>query len=158
MTESMSPRLTRRTLLQATAVTTAASAVSLAHGRAALAEPTTPEPAKESSDGRWPFPALDRKIRDAMSRYAIPGVAVGMLHEGTQYVRGYGVTNVDYPTRVDGDTVFRVASNTKTFTGTAVMRLVSRGSSIWMPRSAGTCPTSRLPTRASRRRSRCGTC
>jgi CubicO group peptidase (beta-lactamase class C family) len=50
-----------------------------------------------------------------------------MLYRGRRYVRGYGVTNVDYPTSIDGDTVFRVASNTKTFTGTAVMRLVDQG-------------------------------
>jgi CubicO group peptidase (beta-lactamase class C family) len=37
------------------------------------------------------------------------------------------VTNVDYPTPVDGDTLFRIASTTKTFTGTTVMRLVEQG-------------------------------
>ena len=62
-----------------------------------------------------------------MAKYDIPGVAVGVLHEGREFVRGYGVTNVDYPVPVDGDTVFRVASTTKTFTGTVVMRLVERG-------------------------------
>jgi CubicO group peptidase (beta-lactamase class C family) len=62
-----------------------------------------------------------------MARYAIPGVALGVLYRGREYVRGYGVTNVDYPVPVDGDTVFRIASNTKTFTGTTVMQLVEQG-------------------------------
>jgi CubicO group peptidase (beta-lactamase class C family) len=44
-----------------------------------------------------------------------------------EYIKGYGVTNVDYPTAVDGDTVFRVGSTAKTFTGTTVMRLVEQG-------------------------------
>src|SRR5262249_24203296 len=73
------------------------------------------------------FRALDAKIRAGMARYGIPGVAVGVLAQGIEYVKGYGVTNVDYPVPVDGDTLFRIASTTKTFTGTTVMRLVEQG-------------------------------
>jgi CubicO group peptidase (beta-lactamase class C family) len=62
-----------------------------------------------------------------MAQYGIPGVAVGVLAQGTEYVRGYGVTNVDYPVAVDGDTLFRIGSTTKTFTGTTIMRLVEQG-------------------------------
>ncbi|MGC0335059.1 serine hydrolase domain-containing protein [Streptomyces sp. SLBN-8D4] len=74
-----------------------------------------------------PFQALDAKIQAGMRTYAIPGAAVGVLWEGQEYVKGYGVTNVDHPVPVDGDTVFRVGSTTKTFTGTTIMRLVERG-------------------------------
>ncbi|MGX1364815.1 CubicO group peptidase (beta-lactamase class C family) [Streptomyces canus] len=74
-----------------------------------------------------PFSALDAKIQASMRTYAIPGAAVGVLWEGQEYVKGYGVTNVDHPVPVDGDTVFRVGSTTKTFTGTTIMRLVERG-------------------------------
>ena len=62
-----------------------------------------------------------------MKEHGIPGVAVGMIHQGARYIKGYGVTNVDYPTPVDGDTLFRIGSTTKTFTGAAAMRLVDRG-------------------------------
>jgi CubicO group peptidase (beta-lactamase class C family) len=62
-----------------------------------------------------------------MHKYNIPGVAVGVLYQGSEYIQGYGVTNVDYPVPVDGDTLFRIASTTKTFTGTTVMRLVEQG-------------------------------
>ena len=74
-----------------------------------------------------PFSALDAKIQASMRAYAIPGAAVGVLWDGREYVKGYGVTNVDHPVPVDGDTVFRVGSTTKTFTGTTIMRLVERG-------------------------------
>jgi CubicO group peptidase (beta-lactamase class C family) len=70
--------------------------------------------------------ALDEKIRAGMARYGIPGVAVGLWNRGSSYIRGYGVTNVDDPSPVTGDTVFRIGSTTKTFTGTAIMRLVER--------------------------------
>jgi CubicO group peptidase (beta-lactamase class C family) len=73
------------------------------------------------------FDELDDKIRAGMRKYGIPGVAMGMIYQGTPHIKGYGVTNVDYPLPVDGDTLFRVASNTKTVTGTAAMRLVEMG-------------------------------
>lgn len=73
------------------------------------------------------FDELDAKIDAGMIAYAIPGIAVAIWAGGHEYVRGYGVTNVDHPTPVDGDTVFRIGSTTKTFTGTVMMRLVEQG-------------------------------
>jgi CubicO group peptidase (beta-lactamase class C family) len=73
------------------------------------------------------FQELDAKIEAAMADYHIPGVAVGVWCQGQEYVRGYGVTNVDYPRPVDGDTLFRIGSITKTITGTTAMRLVEQG-------------------------------
>ncbi|CDO87312.1 penicillin-binding protein [Mycobacterium triplex] len=73
------------------------------------------------------FEELEAKIKAGMKAYAIPGVAVAVWAGGQEFVRGYGVTNVDHPTPVDGDTVFRIGSTTKTFTGTVMMRLVEQG-------------------------------
>lgn len=73
------------------------------------------------------FDELDAKITAGMKAYGIPGVAVGVWTGGREYIKGYGVTNVDHPVPVDGDTVFRIGSTTKTFTGTAIMRLVDAG-------------------------------
>src|SRR3954447_1479567 len=80
-----------------------------------------------AQDATTLFRALDAKIEAAMAEHQIPGVAVGVYYRGQEYVRGYGVTNVDYPQPVDGDTLFRIGSTTKTFTGTTVMRLVEQG-------------------------------
>ncbi len=122
------PSLTRRTLLRATSASAAAAATAPALGApalAALAQPAVP-PAFAPERGRL-FRELDQKIRTGMVRYGIPGVAVGVLYQGMEYVKGYGVTNVDYPVPVDGDTLFRIGSTTKTFTGTIMMRLVEQG-------------------------------
>jgi CubicO group peptidase (beta-lactamase class C family) len=73
------------------------------------------------------FRELDAKIEAAMVKHRVPGVAVGVYYQGQEYLRGYGVTNVDAPQPVNGDTLFRIASTTKTFTGTTVMRLVELG-------------------------------
>ena len=43
------------------------------------------------------FRELDAKIEAGMARYHIPGVAIGVFYQGEEYVRGYGVTNVDEP-------------------------------------------------------------
>src|SRR5207248_3152835 len=83
--------------------------------------------AQSAQDADALFRALDARIEAAMAEHQIPGVAMGVYYQGQEYVRGYGVTNVDYPQPVDGDTLFRIGSTTKTFTGTTVMRLVEQG-------------------------------
>ena len=62
-----------------------------------------------------------------MKAYGVPGVAAAVWAGGQEHVKGYGVTNIDHPTPVDGDTIFRIGSTTKTFTGTTMMRLVDQG-------------------------------
>jgi len=57
----------------------------------------------------------------------VPGIAVGMLHDGVLEFDGWGVTNVDHPLPVDGDTLFQIASVTKTITATVIMRLAEQG-------------------------------
>lgn len=88
---------------------------------------STPSPAPEATAEDSAFGELDAKIEAGMQSYGIPGVAVGVLAGGQEYIKGYGVTNVDHPVPVDADTVFRIGSTTKTFTGTAMMRLVDEG-------------------------------
>ncbi len=73
------------------------------------------------------FGRLDEFVREAMGRYDVPGVAVGVLHEGREYTSGYGVTNRDAPLPVDAQTLFQAGSITKTYTATLIMRLVERG-------------------------------
>ena len=114
MSMPMSVPLSRRTLLGA----------ATAGGGAALLLPGSPAAA-----GAKPrvVRELEEKIQHAMAAYAIPGVSYGLWYRGAEYTGGFGVTDVDHPEPVDADTVFRVASTTKTFTGTAVMRLIERG-------------------------------
>ena len=62
--------------------------------------------------------------QQAMAEFHVPGTAVAIWHAGEEFIAGYGVTNVENPLPVDGDTLFQIGSITKTMTGTAVMRLV----------------------------------
>ncbi len=59
--------------------------------------------------------------------HGIPGVAAGVLLDGREMYACYGVTSVDNPLPVDRDTLFGLGSVSKTFTATAVMRLVAEG-------------------------------
>ncbi|GGU95520.1 penicillin-binding protein [Streptomyces litmocidini] len=119
------PRWSRRGFLSAAA---AAGCATVPLGTPAAGAPrSAPQGGDTGGTGDHLFSALDAKIEEAMRTYAIPGAAVGVLLDGQEYVKGYGVTNVDHPVPVDGDTVFRIGSTTKTFTGTTLMRLVERG-------------------------------
>jgi len=62
-----------------------------------------------------------------MGTLGIPGAAVGVISGDREFSAGFGVTNVDHPLPVDVQTLFQIGSTTKTFTGTAVMRLVEMG-------------------------------
>src|SRR3989442_13122138 len=69
-------------------------------------------------------PELEALVREGMSRHHVPGVAIGILHDGDEDIAAYGVTNLEHPLPVDADTLFQIASITKTITATVVMRLV----------------------------------
>lgn len=73
------------------------------------------------------FQQLSDFVLAAMRRLQVPGVAVGLLHDGREHLAGFGVTSVENPLPVTADTLFQIGSTTKTITGTIVMRLVERG-------------------------------
>src|SRR6185369_6501577 len=62
-----------------------------------------------------------------MAEYHVPGVAFGIVKDGHTTLRAFGTTNVDNPQPVTTDTVFPIASITKTVGATAIMRLVQDG-------------------------------
>ena len=66
-------------------------------------------------------------IVSEMKRLKIPGVAIGIYHNGKEHTAGFGVTSVENPLAVTADTLFQTGSISKTFTGTILMRLVEEG-------------------------------
>jgi CubicO group peptidase (beta-lactamase class C family) len=61
-----------------------------------------------------------------MAEYRVPGVGLGILKNGQAAIRGFGVTNVDDPQPITADSVFTIASISKTVTATAVMKLIEQ--------------------------------
>jgi CubicO group peptidase (beta-lactamase class C family) len=80
---------------------------------------------KTFTDSSWD--ELSQLTVKLMDEHAIPGIAVGLLYQGQSYSAGFGVTNVDHPLPVTPETLFQIGSISKTFTGTAIMRLVEMG-------------------------------
>ena len=73
------------------------------------------------------FRALSDYVIAEMRRLQVPGVAIGIIHDGREYLAGFGITSVENPLPVTADTLFQIGSTTKTLTGTIIMRLVEKG-------------------------------
>jgi CubicO group peptidase (beta-lactamase class C family) len=70
---------------------------------------------------------IARLIEAKMAEHRIPGVAFGVLKDDELGLHGFGLTNLDNPQPVTPDTVFPIASISKTVVATAMMRLVEEG-------------------------------
>ena len=73
------------------------------------------------------FKKIARKIVSEMKRLQVPGVAIGIWHQGKELTEGFGVTSVEHPLPVTPDTLFQTGSISKTFTGTLLMQLAEQG-------------------------------
>lgn len=73
------------------------------------------------------FEALCEQVKQGAQRLRIPGIALAVLHEGKQHAAAFGVTSIENPLPVTPDTLFQIGSITKTFVGTAAMRLIEAG-------------------------------
>jgi CubicO group peptidase (beta-lactamase class C family) len=71
--------------------------------------------------------ALQDVVSGLAEELLIPGVAVGVLVDGREEHAFHGVTSIENPLPVDRRTLFLCGSTTKTFTATAIVRLVERG-------------------------------
>lgn len=68
--------------------------------------------------------SLDNYVEKALVSWQIPGVAVLIVKDGQVIVqKGYGYLERGKPEKVNENTLFMIASNTKAFTGTAMAML-----------------------------------
>src|SRR5579859_7957898 len=71
---------------------------------------------------------MTASVREILNRHPAVGLAVGVVRHGSlEYFYGHGLADIASHTPVTEDTVFRIASLTKTFTAIAVMQLWERG-------------------------------
>ena len=73
------------------------------------------------------FDALVALTEAKMKEFSVPGVALGIIDGSSLTTRGLGVTTVEDSIPVNAHTVFPIASISKTFAATAMMRLVEQG-------------------------------
>ncbi len=68
------------------------------------------------------------RVGEVLNRWPTAGLAVGVVRDGSlAWFHGHGVADIGSGTPVDQDTVFRIASITKTITAIAVMQLWEQG-------------------------------
>ena len=70
---------------------------------------------------------LQELVSEGAEEYGVPGVAVGIIHDGRETYAYHGVTSIEHPLPVDEHTLFQFGSTGKTYTATAIMRLVEQG-------------------------------
>ncbi|MGH8838146.1 MAG: serine hydrolase domain-containing protein [Jiangellaceae bacterium] len=79
------------------------------------------------------MPTVDRlemraMVDEILNRRPVVGLAVGVVRNGSlEFFHGHGLADIGSNTPVTEDTVFRIASITKTFTAIAVMQLWEQG-------------------------------
>ncbi|MEJ7809839.1 MAG: serine hydrolase [Gemmatimonadaceae bacterium] len=108
-------------------------------------------PSAAQSPGRKPapvsFPAeLDVYLAKAVRDWDVPGLAIAVVRNDTVLIaRGYGVRELGKPDRVDENTVFNIASLTKSFTSAAAALLVDEGKLRWDQPVREILPWAELP-------------
>lgn len=68
--------------------------------------------------------SLDNYIERGMKQWQIPGLAIAIVKDGKVILsKGYGIKELGKEDKVDENTLFIIASNSKLFTGTAIAKL-----------------------------------
>lgn len=80
---------------------------------------------EQPADSR--FEAIAALALAKMQEHGVPGVAIGIIADGHATIRGLGVTSVENPLPITAHTVFPIASISKTFAATAMLRLIEQG-------------------------------
>lgn len=77
-------------------------------------------------------PQLDELVEKTLKTFNVPGIAVAIIKDGKVVIsKGYGVSNIKTHQKVDGNTLFGIASNSKAFTTAALAMLVDEKKINW---------------------------
>ncbi len=88
---------------------------------------------------------LEEVINTSMARFDVPGMAVAVVQDDkVVFAKGFGISNLNTNAKVNKDTLFGIASNTKAFTSAALAKLVDEGKLSWDDRVIDHLPEFRL--------------
>lgn len=75
---------------------------------------------------------IDALVERTLKTFDVPGIAVAVVKDGKViHAKGYGVKSILTNEKVDGNTLFGIASNSKAFTAAALAMLVDEGKVKW---------------------------
>ncbi|HOS71361.1 MAG TPA: serine hydrolase [Bacteroidales bacterium] len=88
---------------------------------------------------------IDVLVENVMKTFDVPGIAVGIVKDGKViHSKGYGVRSLATGQKVDSNTLFGIASNSKAFTAAALGILVDENKLYWNDRVIDYIPEFRL--------------
>lgn len=77
-------------------------------------------------------PQLDQLVERTLKSFDVPGISVAIVKDGKIiHAKGYGVKSILTNEKVDANTLFGIASNSKAFTSGALAMLVDEGKVKW---------------------------
>jgi len=107
----------------------AAVLIALSSAGAAVAQTAAPVTAAVA---QAPAYNLQADVERVMKEFDVPGIAIAVVKDGKVVAtQGFGVRKRGEPARVDGQTIFEIASNSKAFTAAALAMLVDQGKLAW---------------------------
>src|SRR6218665_2380980 len=75
---------------------------------------------------------IDNLVEKTLKTFDVPGIAVAVIKDGKViHSKGYGVRSLNTKQKVDENTLFGIASNSKAFTSAALGMLVDEKKLKW---------------------------
>jgi CubicO group peptidase (beta-lactamase class C family) len=75
---------------------------------------------------------IDTYLEKSIKDWEVPGISVGIVKDGKVILaKGYGLKDVNGSAKVDENTLFAIASNTKAFISSSLAILVAEGKVTW---------------------------
>ncbi len=88
---------------------------------------------------------IDKLVEQTMQVFNVPGIAVAVVKDGQViHSKGYGVSSIATGKKMDENTLFAIASNSKAFTSAALGILVDEGKISWNTKVIDIIPEFRL--------------
>ena len=90
-------------------------------------------------------PQIDSLVEKTLKTFDVPGIAVAVVKDGKViHAKGYGVRSLNTRQKVDENTLFGIASNSKAFTAAALGMLMDEGKLNWDDRVTDYIPEFKL--------------
>lgn len=91
---------------------------------------------------------FDKYVQKVLETFEVPGMSIAIVKDGKPILaKGYGVKRMGEQNKVDEQTLFPIASNSKAFTATALALLVEEGKLAWDAPVINYLPTFKMADR-----------
>ncbi len=102
-------------------------------------------PGADADRAKRILPRFDAYVETTFKRSGVPGMAIAIVYQDkAQYLKCFGIRKVGSPDPVDTDTIFQLASMSKSFTSATIASMVGDGLLGWDDRVIDHYPQFRL--------------